>query len=336
MQLTQRIQVFQQLGNLLRNLPTDQLEQWCLLARSENAWFTDVNVRLAIQGISKFLEPASLEEWAGRYELDTTSPKKVAIIMAGNIPLVGFHDFLSVLISGHHLMMKVSSKDSQLFKQLLRELLVIEPTFQQMITAVEGPMKGFDAVIATGSDNSARYFDYYFSKYPTIIRKNRTSCAVLTGKETASDMQALGHDVFSYFGLGCRNVSKIYVPEGYSFSPLLDNWASFSSVIDHHKYNNNYDYQKAILLVNQQDHLDTGHLLLCESDRLVSPISVLFFEYYSFEDDVINKLLANKDKLQCIVGKQSFCTVGFGQTQMPTLWDYADNVDTLKFLTELS
>lgn len=336
MHLEQRIQAFHQLGQVLRSLPSEKLEEWCHLAKSDNAWFTAGNVKLAIEGISSFLHLDTLTAWTNKYPLQTLKSKTIGTIMAGNIPLVGFHDFLCVLISGHNLLMKVSSKDSKLFGIVVEELITIEPAFKEKIKIVDGPMKGFDAVIATGSDNSARYFDYYFNKYPNIIRKNRTSCAVLTGKETKTEMLALGKDVFSYFGLGCRNVSKLFVPADYSFQVLLDTWSTFSEVIDHHKFNNNYDYQKAILLVNQQPHLDTGYTLLCESDNFVSPISVLFYEFYKSEDDIINKLIANRTKLQCIVGNEAFCTVSFGNTQHPAVWDYADDVDTLAFLSSLS
>ena len=335
MDLEKRIEAFYQLGQVIQTLPDEKLELWCSMARAENGWFTQDNVKLSLEGISSFLRKEVLKEWTDRYKLSHVNPKKIATIMAGNIPLVGFHDFLSVLISGHNLLMKVSSKDAQLFKVIVQELVSIEPGFKEKITLADGPMKGFDAVIATGSDNSARYFEYYFGKYPSIIRKNRTSCAVLTGKESADDLQALGHDVFSYFGLGCRNVSKLFVPAGYEFQTILDNWSSFDRVIDHHKFNNNYDYQKAILLVNQQAHLDTGYLLLSESDKLVSPISVLYYETYTSEDDVINKIIANRSKLQCIVGKEAFCTVPFGKAQYPTVADYADDIDTLTFLTHL-
>lgn len=336
MHLEQRTQVFHQLGQVLRSLPPEKLEQWCHLAKSDNAWFTAENVKLAIEGVSSFLHIDTLTTWTSKYELNILKPKTIGTIMAGNIPLVGFHDFMCVLISGHNILMKVSSKDSKLFGLVVEELITIEPSFKERIRTADGPMKGFDAVIATGSDNSARYFDYYFNKYPNIIRKNRTSCAVLTGRETPSDMLALGKDVFSYFGLGCRNVSKLFVPADYSFQVLLDSWSVFSKVIDHHKFNNNYDYQKAILLVNQQPHLDTGYTLLCESNKFVSPISVLFYESYKSEDDIINKLIANRSKLQCIVGKEAYCTVPFGKTQQPAVWDYADDVDTLAFLSSLS
>jgi hypothetical protein len=335
MQLEQRIQAFHKLGSGLQTLAPHTLEQWCVAAGNENPWFTPQNISLAIKGICTFLEEKTLRQWIRQYPIENIKTKTIATIMAGNIPLVGFHDFLCVLISGHNLMMKVSSKDSYLFKQLVKELITIEPGFQQKIVIEESMLKDFDAVIATGSDNSARYFHQYFRKYPNIIRKNRSSCAALTGGETEQKRVLLGNDVFAYFGLGCRNVSKLYVPENYDLKILLDSWKGFQPVIHHHKYCNNYDYQKAILLVNQQAHLDTGYVLLQESENLVSPISVLYYEYYQSEDDLINKIIANRNKLQCIVGAEEFCTVNFGETQTPSVSDYADDVDTLAFLVTL-
>jgi hypothetical protein len=337
MLLEQRITAFSRLGEFLLNLPKETLDLWSHQAQAENPWFTPKSVEEALMGIAKFLNKDSLQQWVSKYNLtNTRSPRTVALIMAGNIPLVGFHDFLSVIISGHRLVIKSSSKDSKLFTLLLEELTRIEPELSPLIRMEESRIKDFDAVIATGSDNSARYFDYYFGKYPNIIRKNRSSCAVITGNETDQELYLLGKDVFTYYGLGCRNVSKVYVPVHFDLKRLGDCWQGYAEVIHHHKYNNNYEYQKAILLVNQQDHLDTGFLLLCETEKLVSPIAVLFYEYYTLEDDVINKLLANRDKLQCIVGTEPFCTVAFGKTQSPEVWDYADNVDTLKFLSELN
>jgi len=335
MHLENRIQAFHQLGILLKTLPSEKLEHWCDLARSQNPWFTTPSVQLAVTGISSFLDEQTLREWTSKYVLENGGSKKIAIIMAGNIPLVGFHDFLCVLISGHQVVMKLSSKDSQLIKQIIDALVSIEPAFSEKIMIEENLLKSFDAVIATGSDNSARYFHQYFGKYPNIIRKNRTSCAVLTGKETNQELTLLGRDVFTHFGLGCRNVSKLYVPKNYNLKNLLENWKGFEDITHHHKYCNNYDYQKAILLVNLQDHLDTGYVLLHESDKLVSPIAVIYCEYYTSEDDVINKIIANRDKLQCIVGNEEFCTVAFGEAQLPKVWEYADDVDTLKFLTAL-
>lgn len=335
MNLQQRIQAFHQLGQVLQIMPPDKMEAWSFAAKSENPWFTPDSVKKAINGIALFLNEMVLLNWTKSYSIDTVNEKRISIVMAGNIPMVGFHDLLCVLISGHHAVIKLSSKDSVLIKNILQELKNIAPHFAGQYSFVDGPMKNFDAVIATGSDNSARYFHHYFGKYANIIRKNRTSCAVLTGKESKEDISKLGEDIFSYFGLGCRNVSKLFIPKGFEIPLLLDQWKKYEDVIHHHKYNNNYDYQKAILLVNQVPHLDTGYLLLQESDRLVSPISVLYYQYYNSEDDLINTIIQEREKLQCIVGNEAFCTVPFGQTQLPGLTDYADDIDTLAFLSKL-
>ncbi|GCC50562.1 acyl-CoA reductase [Chryseotalea sanaruensis] len=334
MSLEQRIQAFHQLGQVLQNMPIEKLEAWSFAAKSENPWFTPASVEQAIKGVSAFLNEQKLREWTKVYAIDEIRNKRVALVMAGNIPMVGFHDLLCILISGHHAVIKLSSKDSVLIKNILLELKNTAPDFADQYSIVDGPMKSFDAVIATGSDNSARYFQHYFGKYPNIIRKNRTSCAVLTGKESKEDISKLGEDIFSYFGLGCRNVSKLFIPKGFEIPLLLDQWQKYENVIHHHKYNNNYDYQKAILLVNQVPHLDTGYLLLQESERLVSPISVLYYQYYNSEDELINTIIQEREKLQCIVGKEAFCTVPFGQTQMPGLSDYADDIDTVEFLSK--
>lgn len=335
MNLQQRIQAFHQLGQLLQNMPTEKLDAWSFAAKSENPWFTSESVQKAIQGLSLFLNDVALLNWTSAYKLDGGREKRIAIVMAGNIPMVGFHDLLCVLISGHHAVIKLSSKDGVLIKNVLQELIQLAPGFNNRFTIVHGPLKDFDAVIATGSDNSSRYFHHYFGKYPNIIRKNRTSCAVLTGKESLEDISGLGEDIFSYFGLGCRNVSKLYVPHRFEIPTLLNQWTKYENVIHHHKFNNNYDYQKAILLVNQTPHLDTGYLLLQESDKLVSPIAQLYYEHYTSEDDLINTIIQERDKLQCIVGNEEFCTVPFGQTQTPALTDYADNIDTMAFLSNL-
>lgn len=334
MTLEQRIKAFSQLGNHLAQLSDEAFESLAESAAMENPWFTKPNVKTALKGIGLFLEPEALTRWVSTYKLENRVPKTVALVLAGNIPLVGFHDFLCVLISGNRAQIKLSSKDSKLIKYLIKHLVWLEPAFEQYIT-VKDKLEDFDAIIATGSDNSARYFESYFGKYPNIIRKNRTSCAILTGNETEADIENLGADIFSYFGLGCRNVSKIYVPEGYDLTKLLSRWNSFSDVIHHHKYCNNYDYQKSILLVNKMPFLDNGFILFQENEKLVSPISVLYYEYYASADALKNKLTTESEKLQCLVGNSPLANVSFGQTQSPSLGDYADQVDTLKFLSEL-
>lgn len=336
MTVEQRINAFVKLGNHIANLSAEAFESLSLNARLENPWFTDENVKRSLIGIAQYLQEDKLRKWVSAYTLNPKEPKTVALVMAGNIPLVGFHDLLCVLISGHYAQLKLSSKDSKLIQYLIKHLIWFEPEFEKAITIKENKLENFDAVIATGSDNSARYFEYYFGKYPNIIRKNRTSCVILSGNESDAEIEALGEDIFSYFGLGCRNVSKAYVPKGYDFAKILSKWESYKDIIHHHKYCNNYDYQKSILLVNQVKFLDNGFILLQENEKLVSPISVLYYEYYSDQTNLENKLKSNQDKTQCIVGSNPAATVTFGKAQYPEVWDYADNVDTLKFFESLN
>lgn len=301
--------------------------------RRENPWFTEDNVRMAVSGIARFLNKEKLQAWTSTYAFNN-NPKKVALIMAGNIPMVGFHDLLCVLISGHLAVMKLSSKDSVLIKFLAQKLISIEPQFENKIEFAER-LKNFDAVIATGSDNSARYFDYYFGKYPNIIRKNRISIGVLTGNESDEELTALGVDVFSYFGLGCRNVSKLFVPIGYDLGKIYRSWEIYHDIVYHHKYCNNYDYQKSILLVNTSPFLDNGFVIFQENEKMVSPISVVYYEYYTTSTELTERLNILKEKTQCIVGSSEWSNIKFGQSQFPELGDYADQIDTLSFLSGL-
>lgn len=335
MTLEQRISAFSKLGNHLTNLSEEGFESLALQARLENPWFTTENIKRSLAGITQYLQEDKLRQWTSKYSLNPEKSKEVALVLAGNIPLVGFHDLLCVLISGHHAQLKLSSKDSKLIQYLIKHLVWLEPEFEKAITIKELKLEDFDAVIATGSDNSSRYFEYYFGKYPNIIRKNRTSCAVITGNESAQEIEALGEDIFSYFGLGCRNVSKVFVPKDYDHAKLLSGLDKYKDIIHHHKYCNNYDYQKSILLVNQTPFLDNGFIILQENEKLVSPISVLYYEYYTDLNELNKKLSDNNEKTQCIVGNDKPATINFGQAQYPELWDYADNVDTLKFLETL-
>jgi len=335
MTLEKRINAFARLGDYIRDLKNEPLETLSEKARNENPWFTSSNVNRSLQGISKFLDRNTLIKWSASYGFRQTSPKIVGLVMAGNIPLVGFHDLLSVLLSGHSAQVKVSSKDSTLISHLIDKLIEFEPGFSDRIMIQENMLKKFDAVIATGSDNSAKHFDYYFRNYPHIIRRNRTSCAILTGNESTGDLHSLSDDVFSYFGLGCRNVSKLFVPEGFEITTVLRAWENLTDIIHHHKYANNYDYQKSILLVNQVPFLDNGVVLFQENSKLVSPIAVVYYEYYPDKEILSNILQQQQDKIQCIVGNDSLADVGFGQAQYPEVWDYADGVDTLAFLCSL-
>ncbi len=338
MTLQERIESFATLGKTLRKLlenaeNSDSIILYELINKQnlKNPWFTPANVTNAVRAIADELTAENLERWTSSYPAlnITTSPIKVGVIMAGNIPLVGFHDFVSVLISGNKIIGKTSSKDDELIIYISNLLCKINPGFDEMIDFKEGALKGFDAVIATGSDNSSRYFEYYFGKFPNIIRKNRNSIAVIEGQETDSELEFLGTDIFSYFGLGCRSVSKIYIPEGYDLSKMISRWNRYSDLVYHDKYAHNYDFSKAVYLVNKEKFIDTGFLLLKENQGLSSPVAVLYYEYYNTSDQI--KILSEKqkEKIQCIVGRNY---IPFGKAQSPELWDYADGTDTMEFL----
>lgn len=335
MTLEDRLKAFEKLGNYLNAIDEVDFDDILSKVRNENPWFTHESVRLALQGLNNYLDHEKLKDWISGYQVNPAIPKRIAVVMAGNIPLAGFHDFLTVLMSGHAILLKLSSKDSALVTFIAKKLIEIESRFASMITIAE-QLKKFDAVIATGSDNSARYFQYYFGKYPHVIRKNRTSCAVLTGSETSADIQLLGKDVFTYFGLGCRNVSKIFMPKDYDPVRLVKDWEGYTAIIDHHKYHNNYDYQKSILLINKIPFYDFGFVILQENEKLVSPISVVFYERYDSPENLKEKLDMASGKLQCVVSKYECGGIPFGQAQSPELWDYADQIDTLKFLENLN
>lgn len=299
----------------------------------ENGWFIPGFVDTAVKNIAlSFLQKEQLEKWVDAYQLpaENTAPRTIGIIMAGNIPLVGFHDFLCVFISGHKAVIKPSSKDQVLIKHLVEKMADWDHQVSNLVEFSE-MLKGCDAYIATGSNNSSRYFDYYFAKYPHIIRRNRTSVAVLTGNETKQELEKLADDVYLYFGLGCRNVTKLYVPEGYDFVPLLEAFKKYNYLTDQHKYKNNYDYNLALHLLNKKYYMTNGSILLIEDTAIFSPISQLNYEFYSGNDDLSAKLPAAQD-LQCIAGKGF---TPFGEGQCPSISDYADGVDTLKFLVTL-
>jgi hypothetical protein len=337
MDLVERIKAFNKLGSKIENLSTEERKNIHQQASNLNPWFVPNSVDLSLTGISHLLKENNLVKWTSTYSLTEEKDKKVGIAMAGNIPLVGFHDYLSVLISGNQAVIKLSSQDAYLLPTLHSWLIEIEPRFNNRVH-FEERLKKVDAIIATGSDNTARYFEYYFRNIPHIIRKNRSSVAIIMGEEITSDLIDLGKDVFSYFGLGCRNISKMFVPEGYEFTTLFESLEGYREIIHFHKYANNYDYQKSILLVNKVPHFDNGFILLTNNDQLVSPISVVYFETYTTQSDLKKKIKAQKDKIQCMVSAKGWYegSVPFGNAQLPELWDYADGVDTLKFLTEIN
>ena len=319
--------------------PDEKLMEIVNSERQYNGWFTAESVLEAVKANGLMLNKNDLVKWLANYPLnETANAKKVGLILAGNIPLVGFHDVLCVLITGNYALIKSSSQDSRLIKYVLEQLVSLEPYFKDRYS-FEERLSDFDAVIATGSNNTSRYFEYYFGKVPHIIRKNRNSIAVLTGDETPEQLYELGHDIFDYFGLGCRNVSKLLVPEGYNFNLFFESIEVFNPIINHHKYNNNYFYNKSILLVNNEKHLDNGFLLLKEDKKLASPLAVLYFEYYDSIPAAISRLMEENDHIQCVVSSVLFDiinqVVDFGKSQQPALWDYADGVDTMAFLTSV-
>lgn len=304
------------------------------LSQSHNGWYTPEQVFFSVQSWAEALTDKNIDQWLSKYDLDDVASKKVALILAGNIPLVGFHDFLSVLISGHEAVIKLSSNDQHLLPFLANYLITVEEDFTNKITFVKENLQDFDAVIATGSNNTARYFEYYFRDKPAIIRKNRNSVAILNGEESKEDLIALGEDIFRYFGLGCRNVSKLYVPKGYSFDAFFEAMFAYQDVIHYEKYANNYDYNKAVFLMSNFKLLDNGFLTIKEDSSFSSPISSVFYEYYENLESVEQILETEKDKIQCVVSNQLVKnSIAFGATQKPNLWDYADNLDTLSFLT---
>ncbi|MEX2349788.1 MAG: acyl-CoA reductase [Flavobacteriaceae bacterium] len=306
------------------------------LSEEHNAWFTQENIRFALKSWSTALTEENLDIWLSRYDIIETQPKKVAIIMAGNIPLVGFHDFLSVLITGHEVLVKQSSKDKQLLPYLAKYLEYTEPRFKGKTTFTEEKLEGFDAIIATGSDNTARYFEYYFKNKPHIIRHNRNSVAVLTGNETQEQLVALSHDIFRYYGLGCRNVSKLFVPEEYEFDAFFNAIYSWHHLVDKHKYANNYDYNKAVYLMSEFNIRDNGFFMLKEDASYSSPIATTFYEVYSDKTKLENKLNKDAARIQCVVASGfTENEVPFGESQNPQLWDYADNVDVVSFLLKI-
>ncbi|MFD1630191.1 acyl-CoA reductase [Pseudopedobacter beijingensis] len=333
----QKILALTQLGDYLLS-PEQTLADIIRQAKNKNAWFTEEQVTTSIKATGSLLNKENLVEWIADYNFGTT-PKRIGLTLAGNIPMVGFQDILAVLISGNIALIKLSSSDDILIPHILNKLISIEPSFKDQIIIVD-KLKDFDAVIATGSDNTSRYFEYYFSKVPHIIRKNRNSIAILNGEEKTEDLKGLGRDILDYFGLGCRNVSKLYVPKGYNFVPFFEAIEEFQPIINHHKYSNNYDYNKSIFLVNKVEHLDNGFLLVSKNEALSSPLSVIYYEEYSSLSETIKDIQGKKNLIQVGVTNINedfeIATTPFGNSQQPKLWDYADGIDTLNFLSTLN
>jgi hypothetical protein len=334
MNFQQTIQIYTQLGAFFKHHAT-QDEPVFRQAYLHNNWFTDEYVKKAVFAWGNELTETKLNTWLTPYQTFTEPlPKRVAIIMAGNIPLVGLHDLLAVLACGHTAVVKLSSDDTHLMKWIINALITIAPQFESRIEVTEERLpKNFDAVIATGSNNTYRYFEHYFKGKPSLLRKSRTSLAVLTGNETPDDLVKLGEDIFTYFGLGCRTVSKIFVPHLATFYEGIE---GFAEHINHHKYANNYTYHKAILLMNLTKHLDNNFLLIKEDENLASPLGVLNYQFYNNLTEVTDFVAKHADEIQCVVSKQAMPnSVPLGKAQQPELADYADGVDTVKFLLAL-
>jgi len=345
MDLQERINTFINLGESLNQmLAGNELEGGLSLdnfldVSTSNEWFREENIRFALKSIADILTKENIQSWLSRYQgIGDSTKKKVGVVTAGNIPLVGFHDLLCVLMAGYELVIKVSSKDDKLMTALINLLASQNKKFGKFIHFESEQLKNFDAIIATGSDNTAKYFEYYFGKYPNIIRKNRNSVAVLTGEESEEELNKLADDIMMYYGLGCRNVSKLYLPDGYDIQKIFKPLFVYKHFIDHNKYANNYTYNKSIYMMNKVPFWENGFAILKEDLGMASPISVIYFEHYSSLETVKERLNIDKENIQCVVAKDDFIegSVAFGEAQQPKLWDYADNVDTMKFLLELS
>jgi len=335
--LVQNLNVF--FERILSNNPKTAAEEkfWNIVNQSvqPNPWFTQSEIKRALQALVYMLEPEKAEKWLSRYSLPAKKPSKVAVIMPGNIPMAGFHDFLCVLVSGNIVLAKTSIDDNELLPALADVITEWDSYWENRIRFIEAKPEGFDKVIATGSNNSARYFLYYFGKYPHIIRKNRNSVAVLDGNESGDELLGLCDDIFSYFGLGCRSISKLFVPEMWSPESLRAYVGKYDSLLMHSRYMNNYTYNKAIFEMHAYQITDMGNVLFLARTELVSPISVVYYEHYSSAEDLTQKLTPLSDSLQCIAGNiPDICNVGFGNCQLPEIYDYADGIDTMDFLLQ--
>ena len=350
--LTKRIAAFVQLGHIMYLLGKnarwpgygcglneeeyDHLNLRIQTAKIYNGWFTEENVRLAFAAWGTALTEEKINFWLQPYRKkleEVKHPKQIGVIMAGNIPLVGFHDLLVTCLSGHRFVGKMSGQDDRLLPALVQLLFTFEPDWKESIRLEQNRLKNVDAIIATGSNNSARYFEHYFGSYPNVIRKNRSSLAILTGNECMEELEALGSDIFNYYGLGCRSVTKLYLPQGYDLNRIFGAIYSWKEVVNHQKYGNNYDYHKALLLMNRDEIMENGFLLMKEDQQLVSPVGTMYYEYYDDLTVLRAELKQHSEAIQCIVSQED---TPFGQAQQPQLWDYADGVDTLQFLSDLN
>ena len=312
------------------------LEKTLIESHSYNSWFTIDNLKLSLKNWSNSLQENIISDWLSKYNIEDKSSKKIAIIMAGNIPAVGFHDLLCSLLLNFDCIVKLSSEDKLLIPFIVKFLESRNEKLKNKVTFESDKLKDFNGVIATGNNNSHRYFDYYFSKYPNLLRKTRHSIAVLDGKESDNDLSELSNDIFNYFGLGCRSVSKVFIPYGYDLDLLFNAFFRHKEVVNHNKHVNNFDYNKAVYLMSEFKMLENGFLMIKEDTSYASPIASLFYEHYESLDDLFTKLDKDSDKIQCIVSdKLSDKHLAFGSTQTPKLDDYADGIDTVDFLLKI-
>ena len=346
MNLNNRITLFVKLGrffsdyinNNLESLEKNKFDKAINESILHNSFFSKKNILKSLLSWSNVLTKKSIHNFLSNYLIKIKKrEKKIAIIMAGNIPLVGFHDFFCVIISGNFAVIKLSSKDSHLFKFILSFLVKENPDFDTKFDVVESKLQIFDAVIATGNNISANQFELYFKKYPKIIRKNRHSIAILNGNETKKEIELLANDIFYYYGLGCRNVSKIFIPNNYNLDILFKSFVLWNEVINKNSYSNNYNYYRAIYLLNKEVFFDNGFVLLKESEKIGSPVGTIYFEYYKSDNQIKEMIKKNNEKIQCIVSNNNYPkTIKFGETQMPNLNDFADDIDTFNFLLKLN
>ena len=346
MNLNNRITLFVKLGrffsdyinNNLESMERNKFDKAINESILHNSFFSKKNILKSLLSWSNVLTKKSIDNFLSNYLIKIKKrEKKIAIIMAGNIPLVGFHDFFCVIISGNFAIIKLSSKDSHLFKFILSFLVKENPDFSTKFDVVENKLQIFDAVIATGNNISANQFELYFKKYPKIIRKNRHSIAILNGNETKKEIELLANDIFYYYGLGCRNVSKIFIPNNYNLDILFKSFVLWNEVINKNSYANNYNYYRAIYLLNKEVFFDNGFVLLKESEKIGSPVGTIYFEYYKSDNQIKEMIKKNNEKIQCIVSNNNYPkTIKFGETQMPNLNDFADDIDTFNFLLKLN
>lgn len=340
--LSKRIELFVSLGKFFKDFINKSAEKNLSKlfsnainqAKNHNNYFTEDNILICLKNWSHSLEKGKIKSFLSSYSIEKVSPKSIAIIMAGNVPLVGFHDFLCVILSGNKAIIKLSSKDSHLMYFILNYLCSLDINFENYFEICQGKLSGYDAVIATGNNLSASKFEQYFNDYPNIIRKSRHSVAIVKGNESNDQLEKLSDDIFSYFGLGCRNVSKVYLPKNYDLDLLFKSFMKWKKVINNNTYANNYDYYRSIYLLNKEVFFDNGFILLKESKNIGSPVGTLFYEYYNKYEDVRKNLSQISDKIQCIVSAENL--IEFGKTQFPELTDYADGVDTFDFLLKLN